>query len=378
MSRSFSSSSPPPSPTTFVAALSLLLALPVAIFSLAQRALVKPATLSSDVACAVCSKVVTESTPSCRGDDALQCDGCHLWFHRWCTGVSTCHYSSLSVSDVPFLCFVCLQKEFISLRDTVSALRLESAQLKSALSDIEANRVENPPDVENLSDGVTYAHVVSKSQLSSNNVPPSVPPNSEDRRCNLVISGIPECPQGTRQTSRALLDQDSIMSILSPHCPSLAIPSIKHFLRLGKYQPIRSRPILLKLHRPLDASVILSNVRRLSSSPGISIRRDLSSSDREVRSILLKERRSLLSSGVKPQDVRISASRLSDAPCMGKLSTSPLSVLPHPLFHHLPPPPPLILLLYSLPQFFLTTLHLTVPLALSSRHAHPRRPLERP
>ena len=270
----------------------------------------KPATLSSDVACAVCSKVVTESTPSCRGDDALQCDGCHLWFHRWCTGVSTCHYSSLSVSDVPFLCFVCLQKEFISLRDTVSALRLESAQLKSALSDIEANRVENPPDVENLSDGVTYAHVVSKSQLSSNNVPPSVPPNSEDRRCNLVISGIPECPQGTRQTSRALLDQDSIMSILSPLCPSLAIPSIKHFLRLGKYQPIRSRPILLKLHRPLDASVILSNVRRLSSSPGISIRHDLSSSDREVRSILLKERRSLLSSGVKPQDVRISASRL--------------------------------------------------------------------
>ena len=103
----------------------------------------KPATLSSDVACAVCSKVVTESTPSCRGDDALQCDGCHLWFHRWCTGVSTCHYSSLSVSDVPFLCFVCLQKEFISLRDTVSALRLESAQLKSALSDIEANSRES-------------------------------------------------------------------------------------------------------------------------------------------------------------------------------------------------------------------------------------------
>ena len=66
----------------------------------------------------------------------------------------------------------------------------------------------------------------------------------QDRCCNLVVTGISECPQGTCRTERALHDQDSIISVLSPLCPSLATHSIRDLLRLGKYNVHGSRPII--------------------------------------------------------------------------------------------------------------------------------------
>ena len=52
----------------------------------------------------VCDDPIREKSSTCGGDDALQCEGrCQSWFHRCCAGVSSKHFSDLSVSSEPFL-----------------------------------------------------------------------------------------------------------------------------------------------------------------------------------------------------------------------------------------------------------------------------------
>ena len=238
----------------------------------------------------------------------IECEGCLRWSHSKCVSIS-----ATLAKNYPFICPFCtraLFQEVTSLRSEVSQLREQLAKCSVVSQSCQEQHASEhasltPPISPNGDSGQSTSSSVngdSRHQLKSS--------SRQDRCCNLVVHGISECPQGTRRTERALRDQDSIISVLSPLCPSLATHSIRDLLRLGKYNVHRSRPILVKLHRPLDASVILSNTRRLSDSPGISIRRDLSSADREVHSILIKERRSLLSSGVNSCDVKIKATSL--------------------------------------------------------------------
>ena len=75
---------------------------------------------------------------------------------------------------------------------------------------------------------------------------------------------------------------------------------------MGKYSVDRTHPILVKLNSSCDVSVILSNKRSLSSSSGVYIRPDLTPAQKFNLNILLKERRSLLSSGYQSRDIKIS------------------------------------------------------------------------
>uniref|UniRef100_A0A1X7T7Y7 Uncharacterized protein n=1 Tax=Amphimedon queenslandica TaxID=400682 RepID=A0A1X7T7Y7_AMPQE len=105
--------------------------------------------------------------------------------------------------------------------------------------------------------------------------------------------------------TRAIQDQERVLSVLSPLCSSLSTNSLRDLFRLGKYDRNRSRSIIVKLHRSLDVSVILSNKRQLEGSPNISIRPDLSPSERNAHSILVRERRSMISSGVDSASIKI-------------------------------------------------------------------------
>ena len=199
------------------------------------QSLQKPAPTSKDVSCAVCAKLIAESTSSGRGDDALQCDGCQHWFHRWCTGVSTFHYASLSVSNDSFYCYVCLQKELrvsvVSLKDQVRALLLELDTLKakcscshspagvSASGDLPADTstagastVRQSACVSPPGGHISYAASVGCSgspPVSSGFKQGSVSMTcSDNRKSNLVIMGIPECDKGSR---RHLRHRDSLI-----------------------------------------------------------------------------------------------------------------------------------------------------------------------
>jgi hypothetical protein len=67
---------------------------------------------------------------------------------------------------------------------------------------------------------------------------------------------------------------------------------------------------LLTFVASIDVSNVLSNRKRLSAHNGIAIKPQLTLQEREVGSFLLKERRSLLSTGIPSYQIRLSTSTL--------------------------------------------------------------------
>ena len=88
--------------------------------------------------CDLCLAVIVEDK-----EDALQCEGtCQLWFHRYCAGVSQCHFKSLVSDDSHYMCLHCSQKchhaTVSELQSEVAALRTEVAVLRAALEAVRA------------------------------------------------------------------------------------------------------------------------------------------------------------------------------------------------------------------------------------------------
>ena len=76
------------------------------------------------------------------------------------------------------------------------------------------------------------------------------------KKFNLVLYGIKECPKGTPRHSRLVSDLKSVADILSSIDTQVSQLSIRDNYRLGKYQPNRSRPILVKMTRSSEVSSI--------------------------------------------------------------------------------------------------------------------------
>ena len=62
--------------------------------------------------------------------------------------------------------------------------------------------------------------------------------------------------------------------------------------------------LLVKMTRVSDVTMILSNKKKLSSRPGISIKQDLSPEERASHSSLMKVRRTLIDKGTDPRDIK--------------------------------------------------------------------------
>ena len=79
--------------------------------------------------------------------------------------------------------------------------------------------------------------------------------------------------------------------------------------RLGKFKPqlTRPRPILVKLQWTIDAAPILANHSQLSSP--LLIKPDLSPAEREIESILLKVRWSLIQKGYLRKSIKMNSQR---------------------------------------------------------------------
>ncbi len=70
-----------------------------------------------------------------------------------------------------------------------------------------------------------------------------------------------------------------------------------------------SRPLLVKLLRTTEVSAILSNRSKLTKSK-VYIKPYMTPSERNSESILLKERKSLISSGANPKDIKVKRNKL--------------------------------------------------------------------
>ncbi len=93
--------------------------------------------------------------------------------------------------------------------------------------------------------------------------------------------------------------------------PDISKLSVRDCTRMGKYSPSheRPRPLLVKLLRTTEMSVILSNQSKLTKSK-VYIKPYMTPSKRNSESILLKERKSLISFGANPKDIKGKSNKL--------------------------------------------------------------------
>ena len=246
--------------------------------------------------CAICDELINDADD---GDDSIFCDGsCQGWLHRQCAGLSKKRFQIIGESSDPFYCPHCMLHrqacEIKDLKETISLLTSRIESLNPCLSDDQQHK---PPP---------------QKEQSSTSAQPSRSDNSNslDRKFNVVIYGINECPRATPRATRINSDVKSCAEILRQANDDISHHSIRDCLRLGKFNSssTRPRPILVKLARAIDATMVLYNRSRVSD--GIKIKPDMSREEKQLEAILLSERWNLICSGTDKKDIKIYGSKL--------------------------------------------------------------------
>ena len=272
---------------------------------------------SSKQLCCVCCQPIAVGK-----DESLFSGGdCQQSLHRYCAGVSLNGYKEMKGNGYPFCCFSCSEKrnkrDIATLKCTVELLKQEISELKSSLTQVQSAST-NEPKVCGTYSQPSYASATASGESTSATTAvyqkPEVVTTKEryhlDKKFNVVIYGIKECQKGTSKHERFQSDLISVVSVLTGLDNSIQSHSVKDIYRLGKFsQHLRCpRPLLVKLIRVADVSSVLSK-RGLLSHP-VFIKPDLTPEEGERDSVLLKERWSLIQSGVDRRDIRIRDSRL--------------------------------------------------------------------
>ena len=289
----------------------------------------KKAKSSKDTVHCVCSSIEDSG-------HMVECETCSCWSHCKCVGLS-----SAVAPSFPFVCPYCvrslfarldsLSTEISALRAQVSTVTLPSSthdSLPSEVQRIDESLTQLPAAVESLqarsdSDSSVPPECPNpdapngespSGRVSLSTSPPLVPSpstNTADSRFNIVISGIAELPKGTPRLARISSDASAVMDVLSEvsldgHPPIFA----RDCRRLGRYRQNSSkpRPLLITLNSTFGVSNVLSKCHRLTSR--VSIRPDLSFTERKERGLYLHERRKLIDTGVDKSCIKIKKSGL--------------------------------------------------------------------
>ena len=90
-------------------------------------------------------------------------------------------------------------------------------------------------------------------------------------------------------------------------CPEISQQSVCDCSTLGKYSQDhqRPRPVLVRLTRTCEVASILANPHKLASTPDISIKPHMSFKEKQIESILLRERRTLIDNGVDKKSIKL-------------------------------------------------------------------------
>ena len=274
------------------------------------------------VICSVCDDPIIDSVGNKPGEDSIFCDGnCSAWLHRRCAGLSKSAFLELSESDRLFLCPHCRlntqERELASLKDLVSNLSSHLTLVLDELKELKLREsLATPEGGAKSAKPLSYADAASAGQSIRE---PIASPNqnrhirqalSGDRKFNLVIYGIHEQSKGTSKHVRSAEDLNHVTTIASALDMNVTSASIRDCVGLGKFKENHTHPVLVKFVRSSDVSSILNNRKNLSIMPDITIKPDLSPKERRVESLLLKERRILINSGVNRSKLRLRGNTL--------------------------------------------------------------------
>ena len=287
----------------------------------------KPNSKSSagkECVCPICEEIVEDSSNKKKGQESILCEGaCNTWLHRRCAGLSKKAFQLAANSNDQFFCPHCCltrqNEEIKSLRAAVDVLTAELSEVKSLLK--------------KKSDGIGGLHVDTSSSpvsrkvshsnpVSGSVVEPQVSPSTtmqgsrammstqalsrstNDKRFNLVVYRVSECPKGTKLHDRITSDLEEVTSVVRNLDASINPESICDCHRLGKFVPnSRPRPILVKLSRTREVFSILS--KRGSLHAPYNIKPDMTPKQRETEAMLLRERWNLIVDGTPRNYIKI-------------------------------------------------------------------------
>ena len=266
------------------------------------------------VSCCICCQSLKPDK-----DEALFCSGdCQQWLHRYCASVSVDCYKTMKSDNCPFLCFGCYRSrkeaQLSTLENAIQDLKAEVSELRKISPAAPPLEATNTPSQHHSPAEKTYASIAAaKTGEPTSRFAPVINHTQTyhpDRKFNIILYGVDECPQGTSRADRFESDLDQAVSVLSTIESTVQPQSIKDCYRLGKFshQKTRPRPILIKFIRITDVSKILSK-RGLLSRPYL-VKPDMSPEQRLAESALLKERWRLLQSGIARANIKIRNTRL--------------------------------------------------------------------
>ena len=143
-------------------------------------------------------------------------------------------------------------------------------------------------DASQPADLISLGHSVSAGTASHDTTPTSKP-SQLDRKSNIVLSGIKECPKGTGKLDHFKQDLNNVVYVLHSVDPDFVKQNIQDCFRLGKFKENATCPrsILIKFYRPLDAMSLLSTKSSLPN--GIVLKPDMTQEERNTDSLLLQE-----------------------------------------------------------------------------------------
>ena len=257
--------------------------------------------------CPICDEAIKEPTKHRKGDDSIYCEGyCDAWIHRRCAGLSGPNFTVLSEAgeDQTFFCLYCeLQAhkaEIENLMSTITELQTSLFELKrklDAAQQIQPASKSQP----SLPSGSTAKQTFGIQTQSTNNA---------ERKFNVVVYGIPECPQKTNRQLRTKQDMENAIDAISKAGNEIEPNDIKDLYRLGKYdhKSQRPRPLLIKFLRSNMVLDILSSKNKLEAP--VYIKPDLTPLERQKEQLLLKERRSLIDNGIERRNIKIRSDSL--------------------------------------------------------------------
>ena len=117
-------------------------------------------------------------------------------------------------------------------------------------------------------------------QVLFNQVLPWSLPKKSECKYNIVAYGIKDCQKGSSRHVHVKKDTQAVRSHIQSVDPEIPEQSLRGCVRLGKYSDTKCRPILAKLSRSHDVSLILATRGKLASNPGMSVKPDMTPQER--------------------------------------------------------------------------------------------------
>lgn len=255
---------------------------------------------TSEADCLICLEPILEADDHCVGEEAVFCEGqCQGWIHRKCAGVPRPVFDKLGESDAVFLCTYCMQ---VSQSNEISRLSNILNELNSSITCLTETIKSLQTSVTNHSSENTNS--LSQPEFTINKAGKVNDYGQGDRKFNVIIYGTKECDKGTPRHERLKHDVEKVTQIVTEGENSISPLSIRDLFRLGKYRDSsKPRPILVKLNRTIDVSLLLSKAKSLPKE--IRIKPDMTREERLIESLLLKERWSLIQNGMERKFIRI-------------------------------------------------------------------------